>query len=129
MSIVLNLEASESLSVDKVTQALATIPGCTINNNGGLKEAYLPNSNVSATIKTELDDRTVLTEDLEGVNWQVGFRMYFDIDPTKANATTEVKEFIIKLSELTEAPFALSFQYETLYAKQDENGLVISDEM
>jgi|SRR5690554_706510 len=129
MSITLNLEASDHLGLDKLTQALESVPGCTIKDNGSLKEAYFPGSNVTVTIKTDLSDRTVLTEDLEGVNWQVGFRMYFDIDPTKANATTEVKEFIIKLSELTEAPFALSFGYETLYAKQDENGLVISDEM
>lgn len=56
-------------------------------------------------------------------------RIYFDIDPTLPNSLTEIKEFIIALSKVTEVPFALSFGYETLYAKRMEGGIEFNDEM
>ncbi|MEQ5833803.1 hypothetical protein [Marinobacter sp. NFXS9] len=128
MSMTLNLEAAEGLRLDDVIQALGSVAGSEITNKDNSLEAYFPNSNVSISVKSNLSDPSVLTEALEGVDWKVGLRIYFDIDPSRSNAMDEIKEFVRALSNLTPFPFALSFEYETLYAKRDENGLELSSE-
>ena len=128
MSMVLNMEIAEGIKLEEVTQALSFIAQSEITNKNSSLEAYFPQSNVSISAKIDLDDTNVLTEEIENANWKVGMRIYFDIDPTRPNALDEIKEFVIALSEITSTYFALSFEYETLYAKRDKNGIVLSDE-
>ncbi|MFL1452878.1 hypothetical protein ACJO5Y_00355 [Marinobacter sp. GN3S48] len=128
MSMTLNLEAAEGLKLEEVAQALGLVAGSEVTNKGSSLEAYFPNSNVSVSVKNDLSDTSVLTEELEGVDWKVGVRIYFDIDSSRSNAMDDVKEFVHAFSRLTSVPFALSFEYETLYAKRDESGLVLSSE-
>lgn len=128
MSMTLNLEAAEGLTLEDVAQALDLIAGSEVTNKDSSLEAYFPNSNVSVSVKNDLRHTSVLTEELEGVDWKVGVRIYFDIDSSRSNAMDDVKEFVLALSTLTSVPFALSFEYETLYARRDENGLVLSSE-
>jgi hypothetical protein len=126
--MVLNLEIAEGIKLEEVTQALSLVAQSEITSKNSSLEAYFPRSNVSISGNTDLDDTNVLTEDIENVTWKVGMRIYFDIDPTRANALDEIKEFVLALSKITSSFFALSFEYETLYAKRDENGIVLSDE-
>ena len=128
MSMTLNLEAAEGLKLEELIQALEIVEGSQIINNRDGLEAYFPGSNVSISAKSNLSDKSVLTEEVQDVDWKVGMRLYFDIDPSRANALDEVKKFIHALSKVTLVPFVLSFEYETLYAKRDEDGLVLSKE-
>lgn len=128
MSMTLNLEIADGIKLDEVTKALSTIDQSEITNLDSSFEAYFPRSNVSISAKTDLSDTSVLTEALENADWKVGMRIYFDIDPTIPNALDEIKEFVLALSKTTSSYFALSFEYETLYAKRDRNGIVLSDE-
>src|SRR5690606_8319416 len=90
--------------------------------------AVLPDTNATVTAKTDIDNTSVLTEDIEDADWKVGLRMYFDVDPTRANALNDVRKFVTHLSEQTPFEFALSFQYESLYAKRDNGGLTLSED-
>ena len=126
MSMTLNLEIGVGVKLEDVTQALSCVDNVEITNKGSSLEAYFPNSNVSIWIKTELADTKVLTESLNNVDWKVDMRMYFDIDPTLPNALDEINKFIFALSKSTSAPFVLSFEYDTLYARSDGDGVVLS---
>jgi hypothetical protein len=126
--MTLNLEISDGIMLDEVTKALSVIDQSEITSTDSSLEAYFPRSNVSVSVKTDLSDTSVLTEALEDVDWKVSMRIYFDIDPTISNALDEIKEFVLALAKMTSAYFALSFEYETLYAKRDKNGIVLSDE-
>ena len=126
MSMTLNLEIGEGVKLEDVTQALSCIDHVEITNKGSSLEAYFPSSNVSIWIKTELTNSNVLTESLDDVDWKVDMRIYFDIDPTLPNALDGIKKFIFALSKSTSAPFVLSFEYDTIYARRDENGVVLS---
>lgn len=128
MSMTLNLEAAEGLRLDDVIKSLGSVAGSEITNKDNSLEAYFPNSNVSISVKSDLSDPSVLTEALEGVDWKVGLRIYFDIDPSLSNAMDEIKKFVVALSSQTPFSFALSFEYETLYAKRDHDGLELSNE-
>lgn len=128
MSMTLNLEAAEGLKLEEVIQALGMVDGSQVTHEGDTLEAYFPSTNVSITVKSKLSDKNILTDDLQDADWKVGVRIYFDIDPSRANAMDEIKEFIHALSKTTLAPFALSFEYETLYAKRDGESLILSEE-
>jgi len=128
MSMTLNLEAAEGLTLEEVIQALDQVDGSVVTKKDASLKAYFSGSNVNVSVKYDLHDESVLTEELGGVDWKVGIRIYFDIDSSRSNAMDDVKEFVIALSEVTQVPFALSFEYETLYAKCDESGLVLSTE-
>jgi hypothetical protein len=125
--MTLNLEIGDGVKLEEITHALSLIAQSEITSKDSSLEAYFPRSNVSISAKTDLSDRSALTEELEDVDWKLGMRIYFDIDPTLPNALDEIKEFVFALSEITSAHFALSFEYETLYAKRGKNGLVLSD--
>jgi len=128
MSITLNLEVANGVSLDEIKAVLASVKCSDIVNTESGFTAKFPETNVSISVKTNLSDTSVLTEDIEEPNWEVGLRMYFDIDPTLSNSLDDVRRFVVNLSAQTSFKFALSFQYETLYAKKDLGGLEFSEE-
>ena len=128
MTMTLNLEVAQGVRLEDIKDSLA---GVEFSNLSEVEDGFsviLPNTHVLMSVKTNLEDSHVLTEDLEDVGWSVGLRAYFDVDPTLLNPFDDVKKIIRNLEEQTSFEFALSFQYESLYAHKGLNGLELSDD-
>lgn len=128
MSAVLNLEVEEGVSLEALAQALSSIKGCELEDDGKDIKAYFPSSNVTVFIKKNIIDDSPLTEDLEDASWRVGRRGYFEVDPSRGNALSDVRTFIETLADLTSLRFVLSFGYESVYALHDNKRLTLSED-
>lgn len=128
MSIVLNLEVSEDITVESLVKVLKSIEGCEIDWENGKVSAYFSRSNASVVIDDKLDDKCVITDNMEGHDWSVGVRVYFDVDVTRPNALCDIRRYVVELSRITKFPFVLSFQYEKVYSINGSNGLVFKRE-
>lgn len=126
MTMTLNLEVAKGARLQDIKNALMGVEYSDLTETESELSIVLPNTNMSMSVKTNLEDSTVLTEDLEDADWSVGLRAYFDVDVTLSNPFNDVKRIILNLSKQTSFEFALSFQYESLYAQKDSNGLELS---
>jgi hypothetical protein len=128
MSMTLNLEIAQGVRLEDIKKALAGVEYSDLSETEAGLSLVLPNTNVSMSVKTNLEDVTILTEDLEDAGWSVGLRIYFDVDATLPNPFDDVKKLVLNLSEQTSFEFALSFQYESIYAQKGSSGLELSDD-
>lgn len=128
MTMTLNLEVAQGVRLQDIKEALVGVEYSDLSETESELSVVLPNTNASMSVKTNLEDSTVLTEDLEGVDWPVGLRAYFDVDATLPNPFDDVKRIVLNLSNQTSFEFALSFQYESLYAQKGSNGLELSED-
>lgn len=128
MTMTLNLEIAHGVRLEDVKKALAGIEYSDVSETETGLSVFLPNTNVTMSVKTNLEDATILTEDLEDEDWSVGMRIYFDVDATLPNPFDDVKKIVVNLSEQTSFEFALSFQYESIYAQKSSNGLKLSED-
>jgi hypothetical protein len=128
MSMTLNLEIAQGVRLEDIKKALAGVEYSDLSETEAGFSLVLPNTNVSMSVKTYLEDVTILTEDLEDAGWSVGLRIYFDVDATLPNPFDDVKKLVLNLSEQTSFEFALSFQYESIYAQKGSSGLELSDD-
>ncbi|ODC03944.1 hypothetical protein BFW38_10730 [Terasakiispira papahanaumokuakeensis] len=126
MAMTLNLEIAKGIRLQDIKNALMGVEYSDLSEMESELSVVLPNTNASMSAKTNLEDSTVLTENLEDTGWSVGLRAYFDVDITVPNLFDDVKKIVFNLSNQTSFEFALSFQYETLYAKKGSNGLDLS---
>lgn len=126
MTTTLNLEVAQGVRLQDIKDALVGIEYSALSETDSELSIYLSNTNASMSAKTNLEDSKILTEDLEDANWPVGLRVYFDVDPTRPNPFDDVKKIVLNLAKQTSFEFALSFQYESLYAQKDSNGLELS---
>lgn len=126
MTMTLNLEVAKGARLQDIKNALMGVEYSDLTETDSELSIVFPNTNMSMSVKTNLEDSTVLTEDLEDADWSVGLRAYFDVDVTLSNPFNDVKRIILNLSKQTSFEFALSFQYESLYAQKDSNGLELS---
>ena len=125
---VLNLEVEEGVSLEALAQALSSIKGCELEDDGKDVKAYFPSSNTKVFIKKNAIDDSPLTEALEDAGWRVGRRGYFEVDPSRGNALYDVRTFIETLADLTSLRFVLSFGYESVYAFYDNERLTLSED-
>ncbi|WP_345879195.1 hypothetical protein [Shewanella algae] len=126
MTMTLNLEVAKGVRLQDIKDALMGVEYSELSQTESELSIILPNTNASMSVKTNLENSTVLTEDLEDADWSVGLRAYFDVDATLLNPFDDVKRIVLNLSKQTSFEFALSFQYESLYAQKDSNGLELS---
>lgn len=126
MTMTLNLEVAKGVRLQDIKDALMGVEYSELFETESELSIILPNTNASMSVKTNLENSTVLTEDLEDADWSVGLRAYFDVDATLPNPCDDVKRIVLNLSKQTSFEFALSFQYESLYAQKDSNGLELS---
>ncbi|MFV7710504.1 hypothetical protein [Shewanella algae] len=126
MTMTLNLEVAKGVRLQDIKDALMGVEYSELFETESELSIILPNTNASMSVKTNLENSTVLTEDLEDAYWSVGLRAYFDVDATLPNPFDDVKRIVLNLSKQTSFEFALSFQYESLYAQKDSNGLELS---
>ncbi|WP_226563745.1 hypothetical protein [Shewanella chilikensis] len=126
MTMTLNLEVAKGVRLQDIKDALMGVEYSELFETESELSIILPNTNASMSVKTNLENSTVLTEDLEDADWSVGLRAYFDVDATLPNPFDDVKRIVLNLSKQTSFEFALSFQYESLYAQKDTNGLELS---
>lgn len=126
MTMTLNLEVAKGVRLHDIKDALMGVEYSELFETESELSIILPNTNASMSVKTNLENSTVLTEDLEDADWSVGLRAYFDVDATLPNPFDDVKRIVLNLSKQTSFEFALSFQYESLYAQKDSNGLELS---
>lgn len=128
MSATLNLEVAQGARLEDIKNALVGIEYSELSATKEGLSLFFPKTNASMLAKQTAKDTTILTEDIEDALWSVGLRVYFDVDASLPNPFDDVKKFIINLSKQTSFDFALSFQYESLYAHRGPNGLELSDE-
>ncbi|MBN3495882.1 hypothetical protein [Vibrio neptunius] len=127
MSMVLNLELQQGITITLLKNILACSSYHEIREvEGGLK-ALLPSLNSSVLFTYKLRDTQILSEGLEELGWEVGVRGYIDIDPTSSTAMQEVKKMIIVLAEQTSFDFVLTYQYESIYATKIDGLLQVYD--
>ncbi|TVL11005.1 hypothetical protein AYI82_03150 [Shewanella algae] len=126
MTMTLNLEVAKGVRLQDIKDALMGVEYSELFETESELSIILPNTNASMSVKTNLENSTVLTEDLEDADWSVGLRAYFDVDATLPNPFDDVKRIVLNLSKQTSFEFVLSFQYESLYAQKDSNGLELS---
>jgi len=123
VSIALNLEVEESIVVESLKNILSIIPGAKINlENDGNIEGVFPETNVSFYIETLLENNNILAEEANA-SWGVGVRIHFYVDYSVPKFLSEIKDFIIELAKNTDSNFILSFQYESIYAENNNNVL------
>jgi len=129
MSTTLILEVEKNINFVELKRVLSAIKISNVSISENRFEACFHETNVWLTAKTNLADSTVCAEELGEVKWEVGMRVFFNIDPTISNALVDIKTFIFYLFETTSYEFVLSFQYETLYARTLDGKLILSESM
>lgn len=127
MSMTLNLEVAKGVSLENIKEALVGVECSEYSETGTGFTVMLPNTNTTMSVKTDIEDSTILAEGLESLEWSVGLRVYFDIDPTLPTPFDDVKKIVRNLSEQVPFEFVLSFQYESIYAQKNCKGLKLSE--
>lgn len=126
MSIMMTLEADQQLLRAEVLAALAMCNVSEIVEDKDTVTGNFPKSNMYFVFSDVNEDTSIATDDASDMQWKVGSRMVFHyVTSTFDECSSGLHQFLLKLTELSKAHFILSFQYETLYAVRDENGLQI----
>lgn len=128
MTVTMNLEIESGFALDEISQILSDFGAeLCVDSDGVSGNFRLSNAYFVFRDSNGLDE--VVTEGV-AVNWVVGVRGAFHcpIDSLEASAS-EIKLFLNFFSEKKGCRFILSFQYESVYAIRDENGLRFLKEM
>ncbi|WP_303289033.1 hypothetical protein [Marinobacter sp. SS5-14b] len=128
MSITLNLEVAKGVSIEDVKGALSGVECSDYSETKSGFSVKLTNTNAMMSVNANIEDSDILAEGLEGAEWSVGLRIYFDVDATLQAPFDDVKKIVLNLSEQVPFEFVLSFQYESIYAQRDFNGLELSED-
>lgn len=123
MSMTLIFEGSSRISTNEVLEALSSIDGVELEQGENWADGYLAKSNASFELQSNLKEECVLTEGAGPMPWLVGSRVYFRVDITRENWDEDVKAFALKLSDLSNGDFLISFEYATVWALHDSDGL------
>lgn len=87
-----------------------------------------PDSNVTFDVfeeeKSTLGAEVIAGNAKRECNWIVGIRVRFRyVNETYEACVADLKAFVLRLASLATARFVLSFQFETIYAIRDGEGL------
>jgi len=126
MPIEITLEADARLNRECVKEVLVA---CGVSNFLEIKEsltADFPDSNMSLFLRDNLKNSNLLTEEMEWVDWFVGMRLTFRYSIINYdNCNIDLRQFLDKLTEFSDAYFVVAFQYEKVLAMRDGHGLKI----
>ena len=126
MSIDIILEADQRLNKNDVIFAFKKCAILNFEIGDKVMHGNFPSSNMFFTICEPDEERSyVIAEGVPNpVTWHVGIRIIFTYVISKySGCVAEVHQFLNELVKISPAHFILSFQYENVYASNDENGL------
>jgi hypothetical protein len=126
MAFELTLEADPRLARAQAATILETCGANLIEQPNDRKLlAHFPRSGMSVFFN-ELapNNAAVAAEGMEYATWPVGSRMVFRYAAANYDlCESDVQAFVEKLADTTNVYFVLSFQFETIRALRDANGL------
>lgn len=128
MTITMSLEIESGIALDEVAQVLCEFGAELCADSDGISGNFKV-SNAHFVFR-DCDGLDEVVAEGANVSWLVGVRGAFhcSIDSLVASAD-EIKLFLGLFSEKKTCRFILSFQYESVYAVRDENGLRFLKEM
>lgn len=122
MTITMSLEIEEGISFDAIFSVLSKV-------GAGFKveQEYLTGnfdcSNCYFVFRRVFPHDDVAAEGVEA-SWKVSVRGAFHAPISSlSESSKDIQDFLVGLSMETELRFVLSFQYESVYAVRDEQGL------
>ena len=121
------LEIEEGLNIDDIELCLSNLNARIQEKKIDELKVYLPNSKTTMTATTNIEHREILAENIDIANWNVGLRIYFDINPSEESPCVDIKNIIIQISKMYKQSFVLSYQYETIYAQKNKKKLVLNE--
>ncbi|MBH3361378.1 MULTISPECIES: hypothetical protein [Pseudomonas] len=128
MTVTMSLEIESGIALGEISQVLSEFGADVCSESDGVSG----NFEISNTyfVFCECDGLSEVVTEGANLSWNVGVRGAFHcpIDSLAASAN-EIKHFLSFLSEKKTCKFILSFQYESVYAIRDENGLRFLKEM
>ncbi|WP_155518259.1 hypothetical protein [Ralstonia solanacearum] len=124
MSVMMMVEADSRLSESAVLDALSS---CGVNDVVSRSNGFggnFPSSNMFFTYERSTDEQQeIRTEGMRDSGWSVGCRLVFVyVIPHLAECGSQLDKFLQVISDVSEANWVLSFQYESICAVRDENG-------
>lgn len=138
MSFTLNLEADCKVQLREIISALKSAgAGDFVEEEFGLSGNFSVSNmhfglfDRNNSYWTENGMRScVITEGVsEPLDWDICARISFKyVRDRYAECSKELHQFLHRLAELTSGNFLLSFQYETIYVVNDEDGLQFVEE-
>lgn len=122
MTITMSLEIEEGISFDVVSSILSKV-GAGYTTEQEYLTGNFDCSNCYFVFRRVFPCDDVVAEGVVAA-WKVGMRGAFHV-PISAlsESSKDIQAFLVGLSVETELRFVLSFQYESVYAVRDEQGL------
>lgn len=126
MPMLFQLEADSTWGFEDMKDALDAVDAEIMSVcDGEAITAYIPTSNCNVYVRKQKDSPRPFTEDIDS-DWEVGWRVHFFVDHTNPNALKDLKRLVVSLATASSSKFVLSFQYEKVYALNDDLGLHLS---
>lgn len=128
MTVAMSLEIEIGVTLDDISLLLSEFGAEICLDSGGVSGNFEA-SNTYFVFRGGGGVNEVVAEEVD-VIWSVGIRGAFHCSVgSLAESAYEIKQFLIFLSEKEICRFVLSFQYESVYAVRDEDGLHFLREM
>ncbi|MFV3404170.1 hypothetical protein ACNFIC_09450 [Pseudomonas sp. NY15463] len=124
----MSLEIATGTSMQEIGSVLSGVGAEVCIDNDDLS-GNLGASNTYFVFRKCHELEQVVTEGVS-VSWAVGVRGAFHCPvDSLAQGSSDIKRFLTDLSEKNQCYFIFSFQYESVYAVRDEDGLRFLNEM
>lgn len=128
MTITMSLEIEEGIAFDTISSVLSKVGG-----GYTVEQEYLTGnfdrSNCYFVFRRVIPHDDVAAEGVEA-SWKVSMRGAFHASISSlSESSKDIQDFLVGLSMETELRFVLSFQYESVYAVRDEQGLSFVNSM
>ncbi|MHA4966665.1 hypothetical protein ACX0KY_08805 [Pseudomonas extremorientalis] len=122
MTITMSVEIEEGISFDAISAVISKLAG-----GYTIEQEYLTGnfdcSNCYFAFRRVFPHDDVAAEGVEA-SWKVSVRGAFHAPiRSLSESSKDIQDFLVGLSIETELRFVLSFQYESVYAVRDEQGL------
>ncbi|MEN7530761.1 hypothetical protein [Cupriavidus sp. DL-D2] len=124
MSIMMVFEAETGISEVDFRKALVSSGVKDFYVNGRSIRGNFPLSNMYFSFQREsIEKSKINAEGYEG-NWVVGMRCIFVyVIENLDECRRQLKNFLAEISRVSAANWVLSFQYESIYATRDDQGI------
>jgi hypothetical protein len=128
MTIAMSLEIESGVSIEEISLVLSEV-GAEVRVNSGDVSGNLKLSN-AYFVFLRCDGLNEVVAEGVRVSWSVGVRGAFHCPVgSLAESAEDIKRFLTAFSEKKRYGFVFSFQYESVYAIRDKDGLRFLKEM
>ncbi|MDW3684261.1 hypothetical protein RA280_21400 [Cupriavidus sp. CV2] len=127
MSIMMMFEADSHISEADVRLALSRCGVDRLVEREGGFSGNFPSSNMFFSYQHAADgEGAIKVEGATDFNWEVGCRLMFTyVTASYTECSSQLHCFAEMISEVSDGSWVLSFQYEVICAKKDDNGFIV----